>query len=426
MKKRNSGVIILSFVVLVSLIFFFNYVFAASQTVTIDTNVGEAGVFHNYTITVVNNDPRLNITQVSLALINITAAFNATSFGSNISAILTNTSSPPALLYSNSSISLIRNGTSALFWFYAETSQTGVFTINVSTLDNNSVINSSILSVTINDTVVPTISFVNQTPSNTASGLTDIPVNVSASDSGSGLKNITIYLSNSSGLVNLVTNTSSFYYDFSGLSTGTYNLWASAFDNANNYAQTSNLTLGVTVNSSACTPNWNISSLSTCVNGTQIKTWGDYNSCGVSTGQPAATNQSCTVNPTCVTSWTCTDWAPAVCASDNGTQTRTCTDSNGCSSPQVETRDCALGSAITTNNSTSQTAATSFSLSSAFFIVMGIIIISVVGVVVILMRLRKKSYSTDFGSKDSGGYKSFSPRSPPAGPPGFPNQANSR
>jgi hypothetical protein len=57
---------------------------------------------------------------------------------------------------------------------------------------------------------------------------------------------------------------------------------------------------------------------------------------------------------------------------------------------------------------------------------MGIIIVSVVGVVVILMRLRKKSYSTDFGNKNPGGYGSFSPRSPPSGPPGFPSQPSFR
>ena len=415
MKKRNLGVVILSFVCLASLVLFLNYVFAATQTVTIDTSTGEAGVFHNYTITLLNTDPKLNITQVNLT---VSASFlNITSYGTN-----TTTNVPTiignSLQFTNSSISLIKSNSSGLFWFYAATNQTGAISINVSSLDNNSAINISTLTVMINDTVAPTISFINQTPSDSASGLTNIPVNVSVSDSGSGIKNVTVYLSNSSGIVGLVTNTTSFYTDITGLATGTYRLWATVFDNANNNASTGNLTLGVVYNSTSCTPNW-VNSTGTCTNSTQSVTWTDANNCNVTTGQPAETNQSCSVSPTCVTSWSCTDWTPAVCSSDNGSQTRTCTDSNGCASPQVETRDCALGSAITTNNSTSQTSATSFSLSSAFFIVMGIIIISVVGVVIILMRLRKKSYSTDFGgSKDSVGYRSFSPRSPPSGPPG--------
>lgn len=416
MEKRNLGVIILSFVVLASMIFFLNYAFAATQNVSIDTIQGEAGVFHNYTITLLNTDPKLNITQVNLTV--VASFLNITSYGTNISATIT--PSVSAIQFSNTSI---KNGTSGLFWFNAMTNQTGTFNITVSSLDNNSAITNSQLTVMINDTVAPIISFVNQTASlDGTSGWTDIPVNVSASDSGSGLKNVTIYLSNSSGLVygTPIVNTTSFYTDFTGLLSGTYSLWAIAFDNANNFASTSNYTISITANSSSCSPNW-VNSTGTCTNGTQSVTWSDSNYCNVTTGQPATTNQSCTASSACVTSWSCTDWSPTVCASDNGTQTRTCTDTNGCSSPQIETRDCALGSAVTTNNSTSQTSASAFSLSSAFFIVLGIIIVSVVAVVLILMKLRKKSYSTDFGN-NSGGYKSFTPRSPPAGPAGFPGQ----
>jgi hypothetical protein len=419
MKKRNLGVVILSIVCLASLVLFLNYVFAASQTASINPTTGESGVYNNYTILVNNTDPRNNITQVNLTVSGTVSYFNIGSMGTNTTTNISNSSS--ALVFTNNSISLIKNGTVGLFWLYAMTNQTGIVNITISSLDNNSAIVSSVVTVTVNDTVKPTISFVNQTPTDTSTGLPNIPVNVTTSDSGSGIKNITVYLSNSSGLVNSVTNTTSFFYNFTGLSTATYYLWAIAFDNGNNNASTGNLTLGVVANSTSCNPNW-VNSTGTCTNSTQLVTWSDSNNCNVTTGQPAAKNQSCSLNASCVTSWACTDWTPAVCSSDNGSQTRTCTDSNGCASPQVETRDCALGSAITTNNSTSQTSATSFSLSSAFFIVMGVIIVSVVGVVVILMRLRKKSYSTDFGSsKDSGGYKSFPPRGPPSGPSGFPS-----
>jgi hypothetical protein len=417
MKKRNLSVVLLSFGVLISLILISNYIFAAQQSISISNSTGQAGVFQIYNITVQNTDPKLNITQVNLTVsvsyLNITS-FN-TSTGATIIPSLT------ILQFVNNSISLIKNGTIGYFWLNAMTNQTGTFNITVTTLDNNSITNSTNLSVTVIDTIPPTISFVNQTPSGGSTGLTSIPVNVSASDSGSGLSNVTIYLSNSSGLIGgspIVSTSSPSYANFTGLLAGTYNLWAIAFDNAGNNASTSNYSL-TTINSTtvACVPNW-VNSTGSCVNGNQTVTWSDSNNCNITTNQPATINQTCTSAPTCVTNWSCTDWTPAICSSTNGSQTRTCTDSNGCSAVQVETRDCALGSAITTNSTSQTGGASSFSLSSAFYIVIGIIIISVIGVIVILVRLRKKSYSTDFGNKQSG-YKSFSPRNPPSGPTGF-------
>ena len=71
-----------------------------------------------------------------------------------------------------------------------------------------------------------------------------------------------------------------------------------------------------------CTPNWQCTLWSTCINGQQTKTCADLNGCGVTTGKPATT-QTCTV---CAPDWQCTAWSTCV----NGQQTKTCADLNGC------------------------------------------------------------------------------------------------
>lgn len=77
-----------------------------------------------------------------------------------------------------------------------------------------------------------------------------------------------------------------------------------------------------------CTPSWNCSSWSSCINNLQTKTCNDINSCGVLTGKPA-TNQSCTPPPSCTPSWNCTEWTPEKCP-ENQTQTKICIDLNNC------------------------------------------------------------------------------------------------
>ena len=315
MKKRNLAVVLLSFGVLISLLLISNYVFAAQQTILSNATTGQAGVFQVYNISVQNIDPKLNLTQVNMTL--TASSFSITSFNTSTNATVI--PSATVLQFVNNSISLIKNGTTGYFWFNAMTTQIGVFNITVMTLDNNSVMNSTNISVTISDTIPPTISFVNQTPSNGATGLTSIPVNVSASDSGSGLNNVTIYLSNASGLVggSPITNTSpivgSFYYNFTSLGVGTYYLWAITFDNANNSASTSNLTLTTTNSTPICNPSWSCVAWGTCANSSQIcTTMNDSNSCGVSY-IGTTLNQTCTVAQTCVTNWKSTEWTPAGC-----------------------------------------------------------------------------------------------------------------
>ena len=72
-----------------------------------------------------------------------------------------------------------------------------------------------------------------------------------------------------------------------------------------------------------CTPNWQCTSWSTCLNGIQTKNCTDYNYCGTTLGKPATT-QTC--GTTCTPNWQCTAWGNC----SNGIQTKTCTDYNYC------------------------------------------------------------------------------------------------
>lgn len=50
-------------------------------------------------------------------------------------------------------------------------------------------------------------------------------------------------------------------------------------------------------------------------------------------------NNTNTTNTTCVPNWQCGDWTPLNCSAGD-TQTRVCSDSNGCIAPQTDTRAC--------------------------------------------------------------------------------------
>ncbi|MEM5772357.1 MAG: hypothetical protein QXO65_02480, partial [Candidatus Aenigmatarchaeota archaeon] len=89
----------------------------------------------------------------------------------------------------------------------------------------------------INDTIPPLIQFVSPTETNGSIIYRNyIQVNVTASDSGSGLKNITIYLYNSTGsLINSSNSTSSpLFANFTNLPEGLYYFNATAYDIWNN------------------------------------------------------------------------------------------------------------------------------------------------------------------------------------------------
>ncbi|MGB9707774.1 MAG: right-handed parallel beta-helix repeat-containing protein, partial [Candidatus Pacearchaeota archaeon] len=132
----------------------------------------------------------------------------------------------------------------------------------------------------IADTLAPNIQFV---PPTESSGITInrnyIQINVTASDGGSGLKNITIYLYNSTGaLINSTSSTSSpLFANFTNLAEGTYYFNATAYDYSNNSnsTETRNVSISGSIPIDSCqtlntsgvyTLNQSVSSNGTCFN----------------------------------------------------------------------------------------------------------------------------------------------------------------
>jgi hypothetical protein len=110
------------------------------------------------------------------------------------------------------------------------------------------------------DTINPTIIFTTPTDNSSVTyNRSYAQINVTATDAGSGLKNITIYLYNSTGLYNSTNGTSSpLFINWTALPNGVYYWNATAFDNAGNLNKTE--TRNVTVNTASLA--WNQSTLS--------------------------------------------------------------------------------------------------------------------------------------------------------------------
>ncbi|HTZ42114.1 MAG TPA: Ig-like domain-containing protein [Candidatus Omnitrophota bacterium] len=393
------------FFLMFAAIFLMSFISAASQSISINSTTGQAGQYSLYNITIQNTDALYNITRVDVNFYGLTV--DSSSSGSSIG--IANSSSGLFTFVENPGA--INRSTTQYFWFNLLSSQVGIFLVNVTTTDNQSITNSQNLSITISDTINPTISFSSPTPSyGSILNSTYIPVNVSVNDSGSGIKNVTFFLYDSSN--NLVGSNSDssfpYSYNYTGLNSGTYYLSAIVFDNANNSASVSESVQ--IAEESACIPSWTCT-WSDCVNGTQTaSSCTDANNCGA----VAPVSQTC--KSSCTSNWDCAPWAPEEC-SGNETQTRLCNDLNGCSPPDTQTRICVTAGASTANSSGLPSL---FSSSTLFFVILGVIIASVVAVVFILMRLKKKSSSQ--GGDSNGGYKTYTPRGPPPSmpPPSLP------
>jgi hypothetical protein len=103
----------------------------------------------------------------------------------------------------------------------------------------------------IADTIFPTIAFISPTENHVAINITNIQVNVNASDNR-GLSSITVNLHNSTTLINSTTSTTSpFFINFTNLDNGTYYFNAIACDTSDNCANTA--TRGVIINTSSPT-----------------------------------------------------------------------------------------------------------------------------------------------------------------------------
>ncbi|HKL23971.1 MAG TPA: hypothetical protein VJ912_01415 [Candidatus Nanoarchaeia archaeon] len=90
------------------------------------------------------------------------------------------------------------------------------------------------------------------------------------------------------------------------------------------------------INEQSCTPEWECSEWSSCINETQTRNCSDINRCGIEEGKPKEIRKC---NETCEQNWTCTNWSECI----NETQTRDCTDENKCgntSEKPKEIREC--------------------------------------------------------------------------------------
>ncbi len=294
---------------------------------------------YQYNITISNSDtgPDANVTQVNITL---PASFNFISESNGTSTIPENfIEDSNVLSWTNESNYLIQESGSQNFWFNANASNIGEYnlTITVVNLTGNFEYN---ISVTIADTQSPSISFGSSTPSNNAVlNQTSILLVASATDN-IATDTITGYIYNSSRdlLASSITTNGLLSINFTNLTDGDYYINATVNDTSGNTDSTSTrkITLNTSIISTTCTESWNCTAWSSCTSNLQIRSCVDSNACNDSF---LTKNENQTCGATCTSDWNCTDWEPEECGSE-GTQTKTCTDLNGCSSPEETVRDC--------------------------------------------------------------------------------------
>lgn len=142
---------------------------------------------------------------------------------------------------------------------------------------------------------------------------------------------------------------------------------------------------------SLCTPYWECSNFSTCVNGNKTRTCADLNGCNITSGEPELV-QSC--SNLCAAIWNCSSWQPVNCP-ENRTRYRTCIDQNNCgilSGKPNETQTCIPASS-------------SLVLSDSIwtYIIWGgvlFIVIVIIAIVIVLVLTRKPK--TDSNDSSSG------------------------
>ena len=80
------------------------------------------------------------------------------------------------------------------------------------------------------------------------------------------------------------------------------------------------------VSSADCTPNWQCSEWSNCIDNAQIRNCYDVNLCGNAQDKPIE-RQTC--GTPCTPNWQCNEWDPSGC-NETQLQKRTCIDTNNC------------------------------------------------------------------------------------------------
>ena len=256
MVSRKGRIAFKALVVSVLFLSIFLTVFVLAAII-ITTSSGGTGfsvnqsVNSNFNITVNNTNAGqvANITQVNVTLLaGPSCVFVANSNGSNsVVGLFANTTT--VLSWSNTTIYLVNGSETKYFWFNMSCATPGDYNITV-TATNFTNSYSSNLTLQVNDTTIPTIQFVNPSPINNTIQISSIPINITANDNVA-IGTIRIYLSNSTGIVNStsMSSTSPYYVNFSILQPGTYYVNASVNDSVGNINWTERRTYIVTVSS---------------------------------------------------------------------------------------------------------------------------------------------------------------------------------
>lgn len=373
-------------IVLFAVLFLFSIILAGfisgdlldtSGTGNITAEVNTSTLF-NITIKNIGDSSYANFTQVNLKFPS-GFAINMSANGTTAQGTFSNNSQTLSWTNgTNPNDYVILNNTLQYFWVYATPSALGDFNITITSLDTHSNTNSSNVSVTVQDTASPSLTFVSPTPSE---GVT-IPrnyiyANLSVTDFA--IDAITIYLYNSTGLQSSSTPASApsgaqsytAGTNFTELADGIYYLNATANDSSGNLGISSTKIINISFSSSTCVPNWTYSDWGNCIDGFQIRTATDSNNCGVTTGR-SSLNQSCTT--ACIPNWTYSSWSNCV----NGYQIRTATDSNNCND------NSGVGSLNQTCSYSQNSGGTNWVFLS---IIIGVIIVIAVVVIVIIYLL---------------------------------------
>jgi hypothetical protein len=123
----------------------------------------------------------------------------------------------------------------------------GTYQWNITCVDNASNINTSLTRNFSVDNTAPNINFQNPTPTPSNYSQNYINTNITATDYGTAIDTITIYVYNFDGTLNLsnTSSTSPFYWNYGSLDDGVYHLNATANDYTNNANYTSTRTISL-------------------------------------------------------------------------------------------------------------------------------------------------------------------------------------
>jgi len=150
-----------------------------------------------------------------------------------------------------------------------------------------------------------------------------------------------------------------------------------------------------------CTPSWNCTSWSECINSQRTRTCSDINNCNSTANKPV---ESETCIPPCSPNWNCGNWTN--CNKKTLKQVRVCTDANNCGTQEnkpTESQDCEMPKSST----------------GKVLLIIGIIILilGIAGFAVWYLYMRNPA-ATEEGT-EAGNVSWQAPPQPPASPPSY-------